>query len=123
MNTLQWLGSDVSYIRHLAEAARNGVTSVWNAPCERTIAWRARNAGWLTAVGGLLGGIGALLIRRRKSGYRTAFGVLVGGATGYGSSVAWNSRAVTTAIGRNVMRKVNAVRDERWLEKHPIDYA
>lgn len=122
MNTPGWLRSDVTYIRHLAEAGVNGVTSVWNAPRDRTITSDTRNAVWLaTVAGGFVGGISALLIRRRKSGYRTAFGVLVGGATGFG--VAWKSRGLTTAIGRNVMRKVNAVRDERWLEKNPIDYA
>ena len=55
MNTPQWLRSDVTYIRHLTEAGVDGITSVWNAPRDRTIAWDARNAAWLTAVGGLVG--------------------------------------------------------------------
>jgi hypothetical protein len=124
MNTPNWLRPDVSYIRRLAEAGLDGVTSAWNAPCDRTVVSNASNAVWLTAAaGGLVGGISALMMGRRKSGYKTAFGVLVGGATGYGSGLAWKSRVFPTTIGRSVMRRVNAVRDERWLEKNPIDYA
>ena len=124
MNTPQWLRSDFTYIRHLAEAGLDGVTSVWNAPPDRTMASDARNAVWLTAaVCGFVGGVSAFLIGRRKSRYGPALGILIGGATGFGSGVAWKSRGLTTAIGRSVARKVNAVRDERWLEKHPIDYA
>jgi hypothetical protein len=124
MNTPQWLRSDATYIRHLAEAGADGITSAWNAPGDRTIPSDERNAILLiAAAGGILGGVSALLIGRRKSGYRTAFGILVGGATGFGSGFAWKSRASPTDIGRSVMRKVNAVRDARWLEKNPIDYA
>jgi hypothetical protein len=40
-----------------------------------------------------------------------------------GGGVAWSSRGLATDIGRSVLRKVNAVRDEHWLAANPIDYA
>ena len=124
MKTPRWLESDVTYVRHLAEAGLKGVTAVWNGPGDRTFAPVARNSVWVTTViGGTVGGLSALLVRRRRSGYDTALGVLVGSAIGFGSAVAWVSRGFTGAIGRSVIQKVNAVRDERWLEKNPIDYA
>jgi hypothetical protein len=80
---------------------------------------------WVTAaIGGTIGALCALLNGRRNSRYRVVtLAGLVGGAIGFGSGVAWASRGFTSAVARNVTRNVNAVRDARWLEKNPINYA
>ena len=124
MRTPRWLESDVTYVRHLAEAGVNGVTAVWNGPGDRAFAPAVRNSVWVTtAIGGTVGALSALLVRRRRSGYGPAWGGLVGSAIGFGGGVAWASRDFTGAIGRSVLQKVNGVRDARWLEKNPINYA
>jgi hypothetical protein len=30
---------------------------------------------------------------------------------------------LTASMGRGALRSLNTVRNERWLQKHPIDYA
>jgi hypothetical protein len=121
--TTRWLRTDLTYVRHLAEAGVDGITSVWNKPPAGTLAPDGGKVWLATALGGLVGGLSVLLTRNRNSRHGTAFGVLVGSATGFGGSVAWSSRTLGEAIRRSVVRKVNAVRDQRWLEKNPIDYA
>jgi hypothetical protein len=124
MRTPPWLESDITYVRNLAEAGVSGVTSVCNRPGDRAFAPVLSNPVLVsTAIGATIGALSVLLARRRKSGYSPALGSLVGSAIGFGGGVAWASRDFTGAVARSVIRKVNAVRDARWLEKNPINYA
>jgi hypothetical protein len=50
-------------------------------------------------------------------------GGLVGGILGFGGGVAWGSRKATSAVARRAAKNFGAVRDQHWLEKHPIAYA
>jgi hypothetical protein len=47
----------------------------------------------------------------------------MGGAIGLGLGIAWNGRCLTESITSSVLRNIAKVRDEHWLESHPIDYA
>jgi hypothetical protein len=72
-----------------------------------------RNA-WVSAAIGAAVGIGsAWLAADRKSRYGILLGGVVGGSLGYGGA----------AIAPTAIRKVNDLRDARWLEKNPIAYA
>jgi hypothetical protein len=51
-----------------------------------------------------------------------AFGLL-GGAVGFSARVVWQNRRLVASTARGAWRRIDKVRDERWLEKHPIDYA
>jgi hypothetical protein len=37
--------------------------------------------------------------------------------------LAWKTRELTASMGRSALKEMNAVRDQHWLENHPIDYA
>jgi hypothetical protein len=37
--------------------------------------------------------------------------------------LAWASRGYTGSAARGAIKKINVVRDARWLEKNPINYA
>jgi len=50
------------------------------------------------------------------------FGFL-GSLIGFASGLAWESRDLTASIAGNALKNIDKVRDERWLEKNPIDYA
>jgi hypothetical protein len=124
MKTPSWVESDIAYVRSLGEAGVNGVTSIWKAPGRRASAPVLSKSVWVTvAICGVIGGVSALLGARRTSRHRAILGGLVGGAIGFTGGVAWASRDLTGAVARSVGRNVNAVRDARWLEKHPINYA
>lgn len=47
----------------------------------------------------------------------------VGGAIGFGLGIAWENRRLTESITSGALRNISKVRDEHWLESHPIDYA
>lgn len=124
MRTPLWLESDITYVRNLAEAGVNGVASIWNAPDDQAVAPVVKKTIWVTtAIGGAIGALSVLLGRRRRSAYSMAFGGLVGSTIGFSGGVAWASRDFTGAVARSVIQKVGTVRDARWLEKNPINYA
>jgi hypothetical protein len=51
-----------------------------------------------------------------------AYGFL-GGAIGFGAGVAWGSRRLVASVAAGARKNIGRVRDEHWLEEHPIDYA
>ncbi|HYL12505.1 MAG TPA: hypothetical protein VEV41_05700 [Terriglobales bacterium] len=67
--------------------------------------------------------LGCYLGSRRKSARRTSAGCLLGCAIGFGVGLAWESRHLLANVASSAAKKVDAVRDEHWLEMHPIDYA
>jgi len=75
-----------------------------------------------TAIGAGVGAATATL-NKKRSGYELAAKSLIGAAVGLGCGLAWASRGLTGSMARGAMRKINVVRDARWLEKNPIDYA
>jgi hypothetical protein len=48
---------------------------------------------------------------------------LLGGAVGLCAGLVWESRRLTASVAGSALKNIGQVRDERWLAKHPIDYA
>ena len=123
MTSSSLLASDIAYFRNLIKAGLNGITSARN---ERsgvfTPRWKA--AAWTPAlVGAAIGALSTCFDKERRSVPRAALGGLVGSALGFGGGVAWASRGFTGTAARHAIRGVNNVRDARWLERNPINYA
>ena len=116
------LKSDITYVNCLTRAVLDGITSVPRGTRGSSLAPVAEAAVWTpTAVGAAIGFLTASL-RGRHNGYMVAAGSLVGSAVGFGVGVAWTSREFTRSIVRATIRKVNRVRDARWLEFNPVNY-
>jgi hypothetical protein len=116
--------SDIAYARNLVGAGLDGVSSAWKETGSHAFAPALTGAVWgPIAIGAAAGILTACLNRKRRSGFIVAMGGVVGSALGLGAGVAYVSRGVTGAVARGAMRKVNTVRDARWLEKNPIAYA
>jgi hypothetical protein len=118
------LKSDFAYLTYLMKAVLEGVTAgpkeiaaPRSTPVLSAAVWTP------TAIGAAIGAVGAGFMRRRSSGYRAAVGGLLGSALGFGAGVGWISRNFTASVARQTMQRVNRVRDARWLEKNPINYA
>jgi len=113
--------SDARYVVNLIQAGMDGVISARNAtdipPVLSGPVWAP------AAIGAAVGAWTASRNHNRKSGYHVAMGSLLGTALGLGCGMAWASRAFIGALARGGMRKVDIVRDARWLEQNPIDYA
>lgn len=82
-----------------------------------------RNALKPAALGMCLGLLGGHSGKRDQTTSRAlAFGLL-GSAIGFGFGLVWESRQLTLSVATAALENIEKVRDEHWLEKHPIDYA
>ena len=121
MKSRQKLTSHAKYLINLVQAGTAGAVSA-RREAEMPSAWKM--LVWApVAIGALAGASTATLSRNRKSGYRALVGGLVGTAVGLGCGFALASRGFTSVVARGAMREMDAVRDARWLEQNPIDYA
>ena len=77
----------------------------------------------LAALGACLGLLPGLLMRRRSRVSTAIALATAGSALGFCAGLTWKTRKVTSSLAHSALREVRKVNDERWLERHPIDYA
>jgi len=119
MELLRSLKSELLYATEMAGAGLNGIASA-RQDFDRNLFTPA----WMpTAIGGGIGLLSRFLVGKRRSASSVAIGGLLGSVVGFTAGVAWKSRHVTGTAARKSIRLVNAVRDARWLEQNPVDYA
>jgi hypothetical protein len=113
------LESELSYAKKIAGA---GWDSVVSARQETAIFPASTKAIWVAVAVGA--GVGILSrMGKRGTASTVAIGALIGGVVGFGAGIAWESRQFSGTVARKAIREIGAVRDARWLERHPIDYA
>jgi hypothetical protein len=111
------LDSGLEGARSGREAFLNGRSSI---PFLRESVRKALKPATLGAFLGVLGSCPAK--RRTSAGRVLGFGLL-GGAIGFAAGVIWESRRLTASVASGALKNMGRVRDEHWLERHPIDYA
>jgi hypothetical protein len=128
MEQHNWSKSEFEYGRKVLHSALEGARCGEEAFLKGTLltpflSEEIRNALTPAAVGACIGLLGSCRGNHRSSIGRTlAFG-LVGWAIGLGAGVAWKTRGLTECVASNAFRNIGKLRDEHWLERHPIDYA
>ena len=120
MESVPSLASDYTYVVQLLRAGLEGIGSARHEPAGGGAVLPERLVWKPAALGATVGMLGAHMLGNRKSAGRVAWGCLVGSACGFGAAKAWG---VAGPAARSAIRRVSAVRDARWLEAHPIDYA
>lgn len=60
---------------------------------------------------------------RHKSVRKMLAYSFMGSAIGFSLGLAWKSRRLTESVASGALHSIGKVRDEHWLESHPIDYA
>ncbi|MGC1646193.1 MAG: hypothetical protein WA741_10220 [Candidatus Sulfotelmatobacter sp.] len=75
------------------------------------------------ALGACIGLLSGYPACRQKSVVRALTYGLLGGAVGLCAGLVWESRRLTASVAGSALKNIGKVRDERWLAKHPIDYA
>lgn len=119
MEVLRSVKTELEYVRKIAVAGWKGIHS---APQESKRA--PLGPTWVPPLAGAITGVLArAVIGKRRSTAGLAFGGVVGSVVGLGAGVAWESRQTIRAAARKSLRAMNEVRDARWLEENPIDYA
>ena len=83
----------------------------------------ARGALGLAAIGTCAALIGSCFSgRRNRSAKAVGYGV-AGSAIGFLLGLSWKTRDLTACMGRSALKEMGTVRDQHWLQTHPIDYA
>jgi len=128
MQLSEWSKSEVEYGRRVFNSGLDGVRSGREAflngrpltPFFRESCLKALKPAALGACIGLL----ASCPRDRSRGTsRLMLSGLLGGLVGFAAGIVWESRFLTRNAADGALRGIQKVRDERWLQKHPIDYA
>jgi hypothetical protein len=128
MDLREWSESEVEYGRKVLNSglagARSGREAFLNGrPLTSFLDEAVRNAVTPAALGALVGMLGSLPGYKQRAATRTLLFGLLGSAIGFGIGFAWQSRGLTTCAATRAWSNIGRVRDEHWLEDHPIDYA
>ncbi|HZQ96026.1 MAG TPA: hypothetical protein VFA67_13510 [Candidatus Sulfotelmatobacter sp.] len=59
----------------------------------------------------------------RRSAARILTSGLLGGLIGLTAGIGWETRFLAASAAGGALARIDKVRDERWFEKNPIDYA
>lgn len=120
--------SYLRYGRSLANSGAAGIRSGCDAylngkPLGTVLTQKARASLCLAAVGACAGLLQCFVSGRdRRIPKSIALGA-IGSAIGFFAGFTWKTRDLTGSMVHGAARNMGAVRDERWLERHPIDYA
>jgi hypothetical protein len=128
MDLREWSKSSAEYGRRLLDSGIEGARSgqerfLDGKSLTPFLSESVRSALTPAVVGACIAVLGSYPGYRQKSVTRAlAFGLL-GGAIGLGAGLVWENRRFTATVAGSALRNIGRVRDERWLSKHPIDYA
>ena len=128
MQTDRALVSYVRYGRSLANSGAAGMRRGREAYLDGTplgvvLGQKARASLGLAAIGACAGLAQCLVSdRRRRVPTGLALGA-VGSLLGFFAGFTWKTRDLTASMVHAASENMSAVRDEHWLERHPIDYA
>ncbi len=122
------LGSYLQYGRTLAESGMSGLRSgsesyLQGQPLCEAMTQSARASFLMAAIGACAGLLPLYLARRRGRIPKAIASGVIGSAVGFCAGFTWKNRDLTTSMARSALKQINVVRDEHWLERHPIDYA
>jgi hypothetical protein len=120
--------SNADYGRRLLDSGLEGARTgreafLHGSPITPFLNESVRHALKPAAIGACLGLLGSYPGNRQNSARRALAYGFVGGVLGFGAGVAWISRFLGTSVVSSAWKNIDRVRDEHWLEKHPIDYA
>jgi hypothetical protein len=128
MDLGKWVKSNVDYGRRLVDSgidgARSGQEEFFSGkPLTPFLSDSVRGALVPAAIGACVGVLACYPLSRRKSTSATVAYGLLGGVIGLTTGLAWESRHLSANVAGKALKNIGKVRDEQWLNKHPINYA
>ena len=128
MDLRKWSKSEVKYGRKVLDSGMEGIRSGEEAflngrPLTPFLKESARKAIAPAALGACLGVLASYPGNERRSIGRVLLFGLLGGVIGFSTGLAWESRGLTESAASGALRNIHRVRDEHWVEKHPVAYA
>lgn len=127
MSLREWSKASSEYGRKLVSSGLQGARSgreefLHGKPLAPFLNESARHALGPAVIGACLGILSSHPGNGGRTYKRLAYGLL-GGVVGFGAGMAWESRHLTESVAFGALRNISKIRDEHWLEQHPIDYA
>jgi len=129
MNWFEWSRSNLDYGRKLVHSGLEGAHSAEQAYLHGSEVGPYLKVSAVTSlVPAVIGACLGFLSAQPKNGDKptpakaVALGVL-GCTIGMVAGVVWSTRGLTESVAAAAWKSMDQVRDEHWLEKHPIDYA
>jgi hypothetical protein len=121
----------MTYLRHGKTLVRSGVSGLRSGreshlngqALSSVLGPSARASVALATIGACAGALRSCASRRRGRLSKTIAWSALGSAIGLCAGLAWKTRELTASMGRSSLKQMGMVRDEHWLERHPIDYA
>ncbi len=128
MKTDKPFRANLDYGRELVRSGVAGLSSgrqehLQGQPLSQVLARSARASLGLATLGACTGLLRYYLPARRARVAKTLACGLLGSAVGFLAGFAWTTRDLAESMTRSAVKQVNTVRDQHWLEQHPIDYA
>jgi hypothetical protein len=116
------VGDRIIYGRRLMHAGVDALRTKDKATADYApaLAQSARAAFGAAAVGIGFGFLGYGVVHLRK---RHVPRILACGAVAFCANFLWRTRGIGADLTHRASREIAKVRDQRWLELHPIDYA
>jgi hypothetical protein len=127
MNVSESVKESLAYGKELVESGIQGAKEARTAALAEEnsadLVTAAAQESWQAGtIGAMVGAICGVLADDRKPLRGVIAGALLGAVMGYCGSFAWKTRPITSAMTRGAGKRIGAVKDERWLSKHPIAY-
>jgi hypothetical protein len=122
------VGTYLRYGRSLANSGAAGMRSgrdtyLNGKPLGALLTQKARASLGLAAIGACAGLLQCFSSGRdRRIAKSIALGA-AGSALGFFAGFTWRTRDLTASMVQGAAKNMGSVRDEHWLERHPIDYA
>ncbi len=118
---------ELQYGRELLNSGLSGLrrgrdSHLHGQPLSGVLSESARGAIGLAAIGTCAALFGSCFSRRDRRAKVVGYGV-AGSVIGLLVGLAWKTRELTACMGRSALKEMSTVRDEHWLQNHPIDYA
>jgi len=118
------IAHSIDYGRELLHAGidgiRNGERVAMTSTAQRHIADSARQALGAAVVGGSIALVVCKLLDSRRLRLAPAFAC---GTAAFCADFLWRTRSISSNVVAYAEREISKVRDQHWLESHPIDYA
>jgi len=128
MHAQHSLGSQLRYGRELVKSGVCGLSNGRDAhlngrPLSDVLVRSARASLGLATLGACAGLLRYYLPARRGRVAKTVACGLLGGAFGFLAGFSWKTRELAESMRRSAAKQMGVVRDQHWLDRHPIDYA
>ena len=128
MTVTDWVEENLEYGRKLVSsgvegAQAGGEAALGDETLPEVLLDSAPSTLGIAVTGAGLGLLCSYFANKRKVTAQAALFAAVGAFAGFVIGAGWSTRHVAKGMRVGAMHNIKGVRDERWLERHPIDYA